>query len=99
MLPQNYVNGTEDIPLYEGFTLKDNDDVAFDAIDGRLIDVTYESKTASIHSVRKFYHNTLPQLGWTPHLHQSYQRDGEILKITILKNRQNVELKFNISPS
>lgn len=95
---QQYVPGTEDIPLFFGFDFIEDQELSYDSYDGRIIDAEFYSKTADASNVRKFYEETLPQLGWSKRQYQIYERDGEILKLNILQQNNGTILKFKIRP-
>lgn len=95
---QQYVQGTEDLPLYDGFKAAETQNISFDTTNGRIVDATFYSKRAVAEDVRTFYDTTLPQLGWQKQQYQIYRRDGETLKLTILQEGGKVVLRFIIQP-
>ena len=96
---QEYVKGTEDLPIYYGFKAKEDSLVSYDTTSGRIIDAEFYSNTVSVIDVRNFYKMTLPQLGWVLKEFQIYERDGEILKLNIVEKEGKTLLRFNIIPS
>ena len=60
---KQYVLGTEDIPLFGGLELIEEESSNFDAITGNIVISKYTSNSKAM-SVKDFYKNTLPQLGW-----------------------------------
>ncbi len=96
---QEYVSGIEDLPLYFGFDAEENGTVSYDSADGRIIDAAFSSKKVAANDVRKFYDETLPQLGWKKVEYQVYRREGETLKVNILEQNGNTSLKFQIRPA
>jgi hypothetical protein len=96
---QEYVAGTEDMPVYYGFMAQEEKAVSYDTTDGRILDAEFYSKVVSADDVRKFYNTTLPELGWSMREYQIYERDGEILKLSVLEKGGKTILKFNIRPS
>ena len=95
---QKYLVGTEDVPLYFGFTPTEEGNVSYDSTDGRIIDGSFVSTTEKASDVRKFYEESLPQLGWQKMQYQLYKRDGEILRLNILEKDNKTHLKFSIRP-
>lgn len=95
---QQYVTGTEDLPLFGGFKEVKEENISYDSVDGRIIDATFYSNGADVNEVRKFYEKTLPQLGWVKKQYQIYNRDGETLKLNILDEGKRVRLQFIIRP-
>lgn len=96
---QEYVPGTEDIPVFFGFKAVENSLLSYDSVDGRIIDVEFSSDKTSAKNVRNFYEVTLPQLGWHKRQYQIYEREGEVLKLNILEKNNLTFLKFTIRPS
>lgn len=96
---QEYVPGTEDIPLYNGFIASKDDNINYDSADGRIIDATFKRDGVLASNVRMFYDVTLPQLGWNKKQYQIYERDGETLRLNILEKDGQTFLTFAIRPS
>lgn len=96
---QQYVNGTEDLPVYYGFKESADSNISYDSIDGRIVDASFSSDAAQAGDVRKFYETVLPQLGWAKQEYQLYKREGELLRINIIKRDDEVLLKIAIRPS
>jgi hypothetical protein len=92
-----YVDGTEDLPVYSGFVVNKDGNVSYDSVDGRIVEASYSSPKASIVEVRKFYDETLPQLGWNKK-NNVYERDGETLKVNISQKSGNTMLTLSIRP-
>lgn len=98
MLAQQYVPGTEDLPVYKGFKLSDRKNIAYDSESGRIVDAVYTSSNANEEDVKNFYKKTLTQLGWNEKGNLSYVREGEVLKLLISKNKGITTLTFAIRP-
>lgn len=81
-----YVIGTDDVPLMEGLTMTDDDSLAFDTLEGRLVQAVAFSDTLSERQIVYFYDQTLPALGWTGGK-KKYARDGEKLQIDVLSEK------------
>ena len=60
---KQYVLGTEDIPLFDSLELIEDESSNFDTMTGNIIITNYSSQS-SAKSIKFFYQNTLPQLGW-----------------------------------
>lgn len=95
---QEFVPGTEDLPLYHGFKAEKGN-VAYDSVDGRIIDASFVSRTVQTENVRSYYDLTLPQLGWNKLEYQTYERAGEMLRLNILRQEDKVLLKVHIRPA
>ncbi len=96
---QQYVHSTEDLPVYEGFQPIEAKNIVYDSESGRIIDASYFRSGISASDVKKFYVETLPQLGWKKTKTSEYTRDGETLKINIKELKGAVYLKFIIRPA
>lgn len=77
----DFLPQTDDIPLMEGLTLKQTDDVAFDTPAGQIL--VFEATTkSSPDSVRSFYAKTLTALGWTWKKKDTYVRGADTLELS-----------------
>jgi len=77
-----YVDGIDDLPLMPGLAPVADQAIVFDKPGGRIIQaVATGSMPAS--SVRSFYADTAPQLGWRPAGEGRFTRDGELLRIEL----------------
>lgn len=76
------VYGFSDLPLAPGLHNVDSASSQFDTASGSIVEAvtTTEGKTAE---VVLFYAETLPQLGWRTVSPNTYEREGEQLKITV----------------
>lgn len=97
---EEFVQGSEDIPLPVGMEKILGDSVGFDSESGSIISSSY-STTASLEQVRKFYLTTLLQMGWSltgsGQNSLNFQRDKEKLEIELAtEDKQNI-VKFLIS--
>ena len=96
-----YVAGTEDIPLFP--SLKEVDTTSFDSKEGGIIISSYHGM-GNIDSIREFYLSSLPQLGWR-RLKQNndsinFARKSQILDLTFNKGISGeVSVKFIIYPT
>ncbi|MBM3580226.1 MAG: hypothetical protein FJX34_05590 [Alphaproteobacteria bacterium] len=97
---EEFVQGSEDIPLPVGMEKILDDSVGFDSESGSIISSSY-STTASLEQVRKFYLTTLPQMGWSltssEHNSLNFQRDKEKLEIELATETKENIVKFLIS--
>ena len=82
-----FVEGLEDIPLAEGLTLAENGSLSFGNEEIRLIERLFISQTKTFQDVKKFYIETLPQMGWQKKENSenkiSFEREGEVLEFNI----------------
>ena len=82
-----FVEGLEDIPLAEGLSLTENGSLSFGNEEIRLIERLLTSQTKNFQDVKKFYIETLPQMGWQEKENLenkiSFEREGEVLEFNM----------------
>ncbi len=78
-----FFNTLNDVPVMPGLRELPDESLNFDKPEGRLMAVTAISETVKPEAIRRFYSQTLPQLGWTPQPDGSFLRDRERLKLNI----------------
>ena len=90
VLADDFLAGTEDVPLMQGLTLLSDETFDFDTEDGRLY---FSKANTSVDSEKiwDFYRKTLPQLGWVEEEKGSFSREGDVLRISI--DNQSAENK------
>ena len=85
LLAEQFLEGTEDVPLMAGMVYSQEETFSIDNEDGRL----YFSKTLTSENVEKiwrFYEETLPQMGWNEIEKGLFTRDGDTLRIGVYEN-------------
>jgi hypothetical protein len=97
-----FLSGFEDLPLMDGLTEQTGSGVVFDKPDGRIIE-RYASGPLSADSVKAFYAETLPQLGWQPTPaksaeHLTFEREGETLDIELKSVGSELVVRFSVMP-
>ncbi|MBL6665348.1 MAG: hypothetical protein ISQ34_05855 [Rickettsiales bacterium] len=86
-ISQDFVQGSEDIPLLISMDKIQDEGLGFDSPSGSIMTSSYQS-TLTQSKITKFYKKTLPQMGWTV-----VSSDSNTLKFT----RENEELEINFS--
>ncbi len=80
-----FLEGLEDVPLADGLKQIDNGALSFGNEEIRLVEVFYSVENNSFERIKKFYNETLPQMGWKTKKQKDYhliwEREGEILEI------------------
>ncbi len=80
-----FIEGFEDLPIPNGMTQMNSDNVSFGNEEARFVEAYLTSSKISFRAVESFYMDTLPQLGWTFKGKQNdvlhFYRDGENLDI------------------
>lgn len=84
---EEFVQGSEDIPLLTGMGKTSEDTVGFDSSSGSIISSSYAS-TISHKEVRNFYIKTLPQMGWQ--IVKNLEN-----KVVFKRERENLEIEFD----
>ena len=86
----DFLTGTEDVPLMQDLTVLPEEMFDFDTEDGRL----YSTKAVgSIDSAKvlDFYRQTLPQLGWKEKQAGVFVREGDELRINTNEEQSQKE--------
>lgn len=97
-----FVLGTEDIPLAQGMNRYSDYHIDYDSGKGSIISVRYESKHEK-EDINLFYITNLPYLGWN--IDQvgkdeiNFSRDQQNLKIRFIDNNDNNLVEFTSSSS
>ena len=101
-----FLDAVEDIPLMEGLAETGEGGIVFDKPGGRIVRAIAEGGVAT-QAVRRFYIETLPQLGWRRadqlELFSDllvFVRDGERLEIAVLTapGTGSTQVRFSIEP-
>jgi len=100
---QDFVQGSEDIPLLVGMEKISEETVGFDSDAGSIISSSYKTE-ADLQNVKEFYSKTLPQLGWKAvekkkdkKTKSIFKRDKEKLEIEFTKEKDKNVVRFFIS--
>lgn len=99
---EEFVQGSEDIPLLVGMEKMFDEGLGFDSESGSIMSSSYETKV-DLKKVRSFYSKTLPQMGWKlvkGNKNKSvFERDNEKLEVEYSKQDSKDVVKFFISSS
>ena len=100
--PGHFLSGFEDLPLMDGLTEQADSGVVFDKPDGRIVE-RYASGSLTLDSVKAFYSQTLPQLGWHAKpdkraSHLAFEREGESLDIEFKNVGSELVVRFSVMP-
>ena len=94
---EQFVAGTEDVPLMPGLMPVPNSDVVFDKPEGRIVEARAEGATTR-EKVEAFYAASLPPLGWKPVGRDAWQRDAERLRLDFAGSGGRLAVGFSLSP-
>lgn len=92
-----YLADIDDLPLAEGLVEDPSARVVFDKPAGRIVEAVARGPVAA-NTVRSFYMQTLPALGWRAVAGGVWARGGEQLKIEIGPDGPPVVVRFAITP-
>ena len=101
-ISEEFVRGTEDVPLLLGMKKVSQDSLDFDLGRMNIASSSYDLD-AEPAKIRKFYLETLPQMGWSLRKKDvanddlSFVRDEEELRIEISKQSGKSLVRFSIS--
>lgn len=95
-----FVSIAPDVPLMPGFSEMRDQAIAFDKPNGRIGESLAIAKPIPAESVRGFYRDTLPQLGWSAAREggDSYVRGEDRLRIEIDAGAQRTAIRFTLTP-
>lgn len=85
-----YLDAVEDMPLMEGLHETGEGGIVFDKPNGRIVRSVAEGHV-SIAAVRRFYIDTLPQLGW------ERRKKLELIDDLLVFNRETERLEIEMS--
>lgn len=95
---QQFVPGTEDVPLMKELAPVKGSDLVFDKPEGRIVEATARGKVTR-GAVRTFYSSTLPQLGWATAISSdSWTRETETLHLDFSGHDGDLWVTFTLSP-
>ena len=87
-----------DVPVMPGLRELADESVNFDKPEGRIISATAVSDTLKPEVIRKFYMESLPQLGWKHEGNGFFIRENERLNLNV-EEKEGVSIaRFQISP-
>ena len=92
-----FVNGIDDIPIFENMENNDDSLVVFDTNKGRFISSEIIGKN-DLKKIESFYEKVLPNLGWKKLKYSTYIRDDEVLNLELKILEGKVHLMFKITP-
>ena len=81
-----FVEGSDDVPLFSSLKKFGEEDVDFDSASGSISSLIYES-SVNLDEVRNFYIKTMPQMGWK--IHQNGKK-----KIVFYRQKQKLEIEL-----
>ena len=92
-----FVAGTEDVPLMPGLAPVAGSSVIFDKPQGRIVQAQAAGKL-NRGAVHDFYGKTLPELGWTAAGANAWEREGETLRLEFKEHGTELTVGFTLAP-
>ncbi len=96
---EEFVQGSEDIPLLYGMERINDEELGFDSSIGSIINTSYVTQL-DIQKVKDFYEKTLPQMGWKVVKNSkdkiSFKREKEKLEIEFMMQNKKDIVRFFI---
>ncbi len=96
-LAQEFLAGFEDVPVMSGLQIIDGAGIEFDAPSGRIAEA-YAAGKLPREAVLAFYKATLQQLGWREIDTASFEREGEMLRLSFDDSGNELTVHFRLSP-
>lgn len=96
----SFFSSIQDVPLMNGLEELTDQTVSFDKPEGRIIEsvARIQFQSVSAEDVTKFYKTTLPQLGWSPLSENSFEREGEHLRMNFEDFEGDRFLRVMVTP-
>lgn len=95
--PAAYVAEIADLPLMAGLDEVPEAGVSFDKPSGRIVEAFAHGAVAAAR-VRRFYRETLPQLGWSRTGRDTFAREDESLEIDYLGRDGDLTVRYTLQP-
>ena len=92
-----YVADVADLPLMDGLQEVTEAGMAFDKPSGRIVEA-YAHGAVETAAVRRFYRQTLPQLGWERLGPDRFAREDEELEIDYLGADGDLTVRYTLQP-
>jgi hypothetical protein len=93
----DFVEGTEDLPLMPGLAPVAGSTLVFDKPEGRIVEAQAKGRTTR-GKVRDFYTASLPPLGWRAAGVDRWRREAETLQLDFRGPDGNLTVGFTLSP-
>ncbi|WP_409766353.1 hypothetical protein [Ferrovibrio sp.] len=93
-----FLSIAEDVPLMPGLAESPDAATVFDKPSGRIAHTEAKGKV-SVAAVRKFYADTLPQLGWQNIGPEHYRRETEQLRLSVTGRDGALTVRFELLPN
>ena len=92
-----FIDKIADLPLMDGLSEVEDAGVSFDKPSGRIVEAFAHGEVEKA-TVRQFYKNTLPQLGWTRLGRDHFAREDEGLTLDYLGKNGDLTVRYTLQP-
>lgn len=94
-----YFEALYDVPVMPGLEELPDQAMLFDKPDGRIASVVAATKTVKEADIRRFYEDTLSQMGWRKASGNQYVRGGDRLSMEIAVRPPLTVVHFTLEPA
>ncbi|GAB5389588.1 MAG: hypothetical protein Alpg2KO_25560 [Alphaproteobacteria bacterium] len=95
----DFVPGLDDVPLMTALSQQGGYDLVFDKPEGRIVESVVTGDVQAL-SVKAFYDQNLPQLGWKSAGQDRWLREGEVLQLQYFSTEtQTLGVRFTLKPA
>ncbi len=97
-----FLSTLDDVPLAPGLREVTGAGLLFDTPQGRIVEAYAEERregAVARKAVRRFYRDTLPQLGWRRTGRARYRREGEVLRLAFQHKEATLTVRFTVTPA
>ena len=95
---QVFLSALADVPLMTGLREVRERGLAYDKPAGRIVEA-YARGAMDAAAARGYYRDALPQLGWREVATDTFERDGETLKLNFESDEAGIAIRFVLAPS
>jgi len=96
-LAETFVEGLEDIPLMQGLTQLEDENISFDVPEGAFKSIKLETKTLTQKEILTFYEESLKNLGWRKTAKNTYERENLTLHESFEREGKKLLLIFELT--
>jgi hypothetical protein len=96
---ERFFEALYDVPVMPGLEELPDQAMLFDKPDGRIASVMAASKTLREADIRRFYGETLSQMGWKKDAQNQYVRGSDRLSLEIVKRPPVTVVHFTLEPA
>lgn len=83
---EDFVQGSEDVPLIVGMEKINDDSLGFDSLSGSIMASSYKTKIDA-EKIKNFYLKNLPQMGWKV-------SGGKKIKLVFSRDKEKLEIEI-----